>query len=312
MLKAQNNNDTHQKLLETRLRQCALFDRFMLKLGLVGKPDWNGIDTAFIVSTGRTGTKFLARFIAGVAGFNAVHEPRPDLLKYALTYAQGKHSFDNATKFIEQSRRTAPADTRRRACSVYVESNNRLFSLLKPLRALFPNAKIIHIVRDGRSYVRSGMARKWYTKRDYKKREHAYMFPDDPYFDKWNSMTRFEKICWRWQKKDGFITRDFTEIAEPKIKVTFEDIFEDPDRKGLYKLARFLGITDEDVSARIQMMGQERVNTNKAFEDRINAWPKWDDQLKKSFDRIAAEHMKQHYNYTPMSYTISDMKHGHL
>lgn len=286
---------------EKRRRLCARADRALLRLGLLGKQNWTGINTVFIVSTGRTGTKFFARFFAGIKGIHAVHEPRPNLLKYALAYAQGKRSFDDASKFLEWSRRAAAKDTRRRACSTYIESNNRLFSLLKPLRTVFPDARIVHIVRDGRDYVKSGMARRWYTKRDYKKREHAHMFPGDPYLSEWDTMTRFEKICWRWQKKDGFITRDFDDIDGPKLRVTFEDIFNDPERKGLYEITRFLGIEDSITSKQVEQIGDRQINANTAFEERIDSWSDWDDRLRMSFDRIAGAHMRLHYEYSSMS-----------
>ena len=106
---------------------------------------------------------------------------------------------------------------------------------------IFNNFKIVHIIRDGRDYLRSGMGRIWYTKEDDDPRMKATYFPNDPYYDKWNEMSRFEKICWRWQKKDGFIY-DQVEEMDNAITVKFEDIFKDDNFTGVHRIIKYLDL----------------------------------------------------------------------
>jgi len=58
----------------------------------VKKMDWNNINKYFIISTGRTGTKFLAKFFNEIGNSIAVHEPNPEFLKLAINYAKNQVS----------------------------------------------------------------------------------------------------------------------------------------------------------------------------------------------------------------------------
>ncbi len=260
--------------------------------------DMGDIVPVFIVSTGRTGTKFFSVFFNYFNNILALHEPYPDFRKLSVNYARGKVSFNAAAKQIEKNRRLINYELKKKKINIYIESNNRFFSLLKPLRAVFPGAKIIYIVRDGRDYVRSGMSRNWYTASDKNTRLRADMFPGDPYYEKWNKMNRFEKIAWRWQKKDGIIHDDIKTL-DNTIKVTFEDIFLHPDNIGIYDITRFMGIDDAVVAERLEKTKNQKINTNPKHA--IPAWKSWDEEMKKAFDEIAASHMKVHYDYKGMS-----------
>ncbi|MBE9117842.1 sulfotransferase [Lusitaniella coriacea LEGE 07157] len=275
-------------------------DKKLLRYGLLGKQNWGAIDKVFIVSTGRTGTKFFAKFFSFFPSTLSLHEPNPSCLKLAVDYAQELVSYDTAVKTIEENRRVLGRSAKRLDAKLYIESNNRFFSLLKPLREVFPDAKIVYIVRDGRDYVRSGMARWWYTEEDRGSRLRADMFPSDPYASKWEEMSRFEKIAWRWQKKDGLINKNF-QYLDNAIKVTFEDIFKSPDRKGLFEITRFIGIPDSEVQYHLDesKIGDKKVNTNR--KEVIPKWQNWSDEMKHEFDAIAGEHMKLHYAYDLMS-----------
>lgn len=275
-------------------------DEKLLRYRLLGHQNWGAIDKVFIVSTGRTGTKFFAKFFHFFPSTLSLHEPAPNNLKLAIDYAQGLVSYDTAVETIEKNRRVLGRSVKRLNAKLYVESNNRFFSLLKPLRKVFPDAKIVYIVRDGRDYVRSGMARWWYTEEDRSPRLRADMFPCDPYASQWEKMSRFEKIAWRWQKKDGLIYRDFQEL-DNAIKVTFEDIFKHPDRKGLFEITRFMGIPDSEVRYYLDKseIGDKKVNTNR--KKVIPKWQDWSDEMRHEFDAIAGEHMKLHYPYNFMT-----------
>ena len=274
-------------------------DKKLLQYNLLPKQDWSSIQQIFIISTGRTGTQFFARFFDQFPDdVRALHEPSPDFLSLAINYARGQVDFKTAAQEIERNRRTFCCELKRKRVKVYIESNNRFFSLIHPLRKVFPDSKIIYIVRDGRDYVRSGMSRRWYTDDDRLPRMRATMFPDDPYADKWEHMSRFEKITWRWQKKDGFINNDFPRL-ENAIKVKFEDIFYDPKRKGLFEITRFIGLDDKTAQHFLAEMGDKKVNTNARRV--ISKWTNWDNEMKRNFDAIAGEHMKLHYDYKYMA-----------
>ena len=269
-------------------------DRLKMHLRLIQPVDWKNINKYFIISTGRTGTKFLAKFFNEIGKSIAVHEPNPDFLKLAINYAQKKVNKEKTKEKLDLYRRPLARKIKRSPFNTYIESNNRLFSLIEPLTDVFENFKIIHIVRDGRDYVRSGMSRDWYTPNDDELRLKSSMFPDDPYFNVWNKMNRFEKICWRWQKKDNFIYEDLKTV-ENSIRIKFRDIFNSKDHNGLFKIADYIGISKTETSKMIDEMINKKVNNNKQYE--IPRWPEWSKNKRKKFNQIAGKHMNKYFDY---------------
>ncbi|MDA3792587.1 MAG: sulfotransferase [Elusimicrobia bacterium] len=265
----------------------------LMKLGLLADAGWSSKKMVFIVSTGRTGTKFLARFFNKYDGIYALHEPRPDFLAEGIKYAAGKLSDNKAVDILKSNRSAIYREVVRRGDGIYVESNNRLFALLKPLKKTFKDAKIIHIVRDGRDYVRSGMSRNWYKKSDSTLRLEATLFPDDPYFEKWKEMSRFEKIAWRWQKKDGFIYDTIKDITDT-LTVKFEDIFYSDNYKGLRKIAEYVGADNAYTETLIKDLVHKKVNFTSNYS--IKEWHKWNADKKDRFYAVAGRHLEK-YGY---------------
>jgi hypothetical protein len=269
-------------------------DRARMLAGLLGPQDWSGLAKVFIISTGRTGTKFLARFLNQFREVYATHEPYPDFLPMAIDYARGRVAEDVAVERMMRLRRALRRHTARRGARIYVESNNRLFSLIAPLRRAFGRIKVVHIVRDGRDYVRSGMSRVWYTDRDRAPRLRASYFPEDPCFADWDRMSRFEKICWRWQKKDGFIQAGL-DALEDYISLKFEDIFKDPEHAGMRRMLDYIGLPAEAAERGLARMMDRKVNSTRSHA--IAKWTEWDSGLIDSFERIAGAHMRRCYDY---------------
>ena len=274
-------------------------DKLRMKLGLLKEQDWSELDKVFIVSTGRTGTKFFAHFLDEFSNVYGLHEPEPDFLELAINYARNKVEKIEAIRRIEKNRRALCRSVKRQRLEKYVESNNRFFSLLEPLDKIFNgNLKVIHIIRDGRDYVRSGMSRNWYNDKDeFAKKDlrlKATYFPEDNYYNQWHQMSRFEKICWRWQKKDGFIYQNIDKI-DNTIRVKFEDIFKTDDYKSVFTIAEYIGLPQNETERMIDKMMGKEVNSTKEYA--ISKWTEWDDERIDKFDEIAGEHMEKYYDY---------------
>jgi len=273
------------------------FEKLLQNHEFLPSEDWSPIDTCFIISTGRTGTKFLAKLFDQYDDIFSIHEPDPDFLELGIGYAKGKYSFKTSKREINMNRRALCKKVKREKCSTYIESNNRLFSLIDVLIEEFANPKILHIVRDGREYVRSGMSRSYggyYSKEDPFPRIKANYFPEDPYYEKWEDMSQFEKICWLWQKKDGYILND-VENYDNTITVKFEDVFKQKGSPGLRKIANFLDFDENELKSKFADMESNRINKTKEYK--IPKWEEWNKNMIKSFDEIAGEHMKNYYNY---------------
>ncbi|MGM0441608.1 MAG: sulfotransferase [Elusimicrobiota bacterium] len=268
-------------------------DYLLMKLGLLGTENIENINLNFLVSTGRTGTKFLARFFNKYSDTYALHEPRPDFLKEGIDFARGKLKEDRLKKILSGNRQALFKKIKRLKSEHYVESNNRLFSMLEPLKDIYPGARVVHIVRDGRDYVRSGMSRAWYKKQDTTYRLRADFFPKDPYYEKWDEMSRFQKICWRWQKKDGFIYRSLKNINNA-ITVKYEEIFNDDDFKGLHRIADYIEMDKDSTEKLVRDQMENKINATREYE--IPHWRDWGAKRIKEFNEIAGKHMENYYS----------------
>jgi hypothetical protein len=110
----------------------------------------------FILSTGRTGTQFLAYHFDRDSHVRALHEPTPSrgLRFWTVAYLEGAVEPSVMTNTLRRYRTgffdkiTEP---------VYVESNNFLAGFAESLIEEFDEPTLIHVVRDPRTYVRSAI-----------------------------------------------------------------------------------------------------------------------------------------------------------
>ncbi len=108
----------------------------------------------FVVSTGRTGTRFLAETIAGW-GARSHHEPGPWWLRHlSNAHASGAVSRDRAVNLLHQVRDEALA-----ADEPWFEASCLDHGLVAPLLEAFPEATVVQVVRHPVGYVRS--AQNW-------------------------------------------------------------------------------------------------------------------------------------------------------
>ena len=156
------------------------------------------MDFFFVLSIGRSGTKFLASVLADARGACVKHEPyASDKTLLFLRYA----GF-NAVADARMEQRFAGIQSEHAGCETYGETNSYL--RYEP-RWLTENldAKLLHLVRDGRTYVTSSYQRDVYTPHDIQM--PIVPHDDDPHATRWGEMSRFERICWYWNHTNAFL-----------------------------------------------------------------------------------------------------------
>ncbi len=111
---------------------------------------------AFVLSTGRTGTQFLATHFAQKPNTVAVHEPRPSWRLRLLSGArlEGMATDEELAGHLRALRQSVLNDA---SSDIYVESNPFLYGFAAAIPEVFGNAVVVHIVRDPRHYVRSAI-----------------------------------------------------------------------------------------------------------------------------------------------------------
>lgn len=241
----------------------------------------------FILSTGRTGTMFLAHFCdAHSARVRACHEPYPPLLELGLEAAAGRVSVPAAAARLARARRWSLGRLDRPA---YLEANNRLFALIPALQLAYPGATIIHIVRDGRAFVRSGLRRDYYGPTDRFPRLAAPDLPVDPWAAAWAGWDPLRKCAWLWAAQNRIMRADGAALPTYHL-FRFEAVFGSPAglRALLHVIDPALALSDEVLSA--------------ALARKVNAGPAdapeapWTAVQEAAFWEIAGPEMA-HYGY---------------
>jgi len=165
----------------------------------------------FILATGRSGTKFLSLLLNKSPGAYIVHEPvRWDFRAYKAAFYDDKKAY----KYIQEFRKKEIYDrARKREINIYGEVNSVLRRHCNALKKSFPNAKIFHLIRDGRDVVRSSMSRGTMTD-NHPSTKKIHPTQKSPWKDKWNNMTQFEKICWYWDVENRYLNKNIKKTLQ--------------------------------------------------------------------------------------------------
>ena len=164
---------------------------------------WKEVDCAFALSTGRAGSKTLAALWALSPGVMGVHEPLPRQVQVSSN-AWLDPTAPSLQTTVYAARDDLIADAWRRGL-LWAETNNRLTSLAPALAAAFPAARFVHLWRNPEPFIKSGLARDWYS-------GHNWDFarwqprPDDPVAEIWPMLPSLDRIAWLWAATNEFIT----------------------------------------------------------------------------------------------------------
>ncbi|NBC48978.1 MAG: hypothetical protein GVY22_13540 [Gammaproteobacteria bacterium] len=219
-------------------------------------------DLVFIVSGGRTGTTFFGSCLAKIiADCFSVHEPdlwdgftKRSLLAVKtfgirhmiIDRLRQRTGIRNLTiKYLsgdwpEQQIQDAVRAHRDRyyqgiEAGLIIEAYSQWYGLLPVIRTIYPDAKIVGIVRDPREWVRSWMNYGAHhdendlVTRFGQSRLTPSIVDDADYAERWSSMSQFERLCWDWRIVNSTI-RDFAENDILTRIYRFEDLFSNPIR----------------------------------------------------------------------------------
>lgn len=269
---------------------------------ILPNPNWNIINPIFIISTGRTGTHFLTHFFNNnFENVKAFHEPDIDVYDLNMQYLRGDISDHRARMMFRDFRIRRFNELKTENIKNYIESNNNLSYLIPIIKKEFKNYKIIHIQRNGKETVRSMYSKettgKWVgsvpllSKDDPRNRLKATFFEDDPYFKKWNKLSRFQKICWLWAKKDSEIFKNTKNDDRTEV-FKFRDLFIDKKKKTWERLFNFTKLKRHLIKDNFtSYISKERSNQPKNYK--LPKWPEWTLTQKKQFIEIAGSHMEK-------------------
>jgi hypothetical protein len=252
----------------------------------------------FILSTGRSGSKFLAQLLGLSANVSAFHEPQPTL-QYFSDYAfhhQGEEEI--LTKIIDAARMESILEVFIKD-KIYIESNQCLVFFAPVIARLFSKAKFVHVVRHPGDFVRSAVRKGWHKNDSIWEAGRVKMADSS----RWNRLDHIEKLAWLWDTTNRYID-NFFQSLEPERKAFYriEDLFQRID--SVNALLQFTGA--ERIAARqISHLQDNRVNEMVIHPNeppnmkKVKHFPRcddWDDGMKNKLKTIAAN-LAADYNY---------------
>ena len=213
----------------------------------------------FIVSSGRSGTAMLHKALSAVADVEMHHEYMVQLIQpLGVRRYMGLCGADEAAAVL---RTTYGAAVRYSEKALWGDSSNKLSWLIPDLAALFPHAKFVHLVRDGRKVAGSyfqKLGTECYDDRSTNilnafvedgapmpPPEKKYWWPlpkkSDPAAAAFAGYSQFERIAWHWAEINRVIRQDL--LAIPPDKTLFVKLEElRADEAALNRLYHFLGL----------------------------------------------------------------------
>ena len=250
-----------------------------------------GKNWAFIISTGRTGTDFFTKLFNSEAIPDAwsLHEPRPAFRARSYELIGRRHTTFERFYFQWPRKRRH----KRRPEKWYVETNYHLFAAIPLIREAFPNAWIIHVIRDGREVVTS-----WLNKYRYITNNHITPFQlrGDPAQEYWHTWNPVQKLSWYWKT-----VNELVEAQQPDLWLHFEALFQ-PPYKDLFRMLEALPLGQYDEAA-IQTMAQQKVN--RAPSQFFPPYERWPLQWQQAFNAIAGPAMNK-FGYRITNFSSQD------
>jgi Sulfotransferase domain len=233
--------------------------------------EWVGL----VVSSGRTGTKALAQHLSeGYSQVCALHEPSPSwrLRRASSKALAGRISQPELVHLLESSRRGLLGGVTQ---PIYVESNPYLSGFVEVFGQVFGRVRVVHVVRDPRTYIRSGI--NFGVFRGFKQMVCAmvpWWLPRPELVDpaaprKWINMTPAERLAWYWSTLNRWLDRGRDIYGENYLRIRFEELFA-RDGSGLARLTDWMGLPPNQQLA--ALANRENVNASQAEH-----CPKWED-----------------------------------
>lgn len=202
--------------------------------------------SVFILSTGRTGTVYLADILNQLDGVLAAHEPKPSRVLNAWTtaYLEGKV----ADRFMAAALAGKRQNLANLDLEFYVESNNFIAGFASSLDQVFKNASVIHIVRDPRDFVTS------LTNRGDASGIRGLFNKYVPYWAyrpkgvRKSKLTAYTRPAYRWMAINQFLSDWGKNHPSNYHFFKFEEVFDKKNPVKLKPLLRAIGLTDKQIS----------------------------------------------------------------
>lgn len=254
--------------------------------------------TIIIVSTGRTGTTALAEHLNDIyPQILALHEPTPSwrLRRNSSMALCGKMSRQELAQRLANARKPLVDSITR---PIYVESNPFLSGFIEAFGDVFNKPKILHIVRDPRTYITSAINFGVFSRiKFFAQAFYPWWFPKpekcpNPSGPRWSQMSYFKRLAWFWKIVNEDLNRGKDIYGDDYRLIRFEDLFA-KDGSGLKQFTDFIGV---DYNPKLNESSNSK-KVNASEPKRVSKWREWPQQnLQEVYD--LCKPLMEQYNYT--------------
>jgi len=229
----------------------------------------------FVLSTGRVGTETVDALFGLSDNVFSYHEPLPTL--YGLSKLSYQNSGDSvAREILMEAFLTSRRDLLKYSLDCqrgFVETSPQVTFLAPVILNALLDARFIHLVRDPRSVIRSGMRRKWF---DGHPNDGTRITPlsGTQHAANWSRYDVFQKNAWLWNETNRWIL-EFTNTlpAGRVLTIRSEDIFSGRS-DSLRALYQFIGSSIPPAS-RITGLLKKKLNAQQSGD--FPNWAHWSD-----------------------------------
>ncbi|MBI4707246.1 MAG: hypothetical protein HY761_04910 [Candidatus Omnitrophica bacterium] len=232
----------------------------------------------FVLSSGRSGSRTIATALNSFSNCTCFHHPEPELVIEATQYYYGEYPEEQVAEVLRSTR------VKKSINKIYGEVNLQLSLLVPVIEKVFPSAKYIWLIRDGRDVVASMYYRGWFDPDDpkvpeeWKKGRLQGDRTGDFPLQEWEQMNRFEKCCWLWKKYNLVIETHIHSLDSGRwMKVRLDRL-----KTTMPQIAKFLDLRGE------RKVLVEKLNI--AYQP-VRYWEGWDEEMRKSFELICGADM---------------------
>ncbi len=220
----------------------------------------------FIVSSGRSGTAMLHKVLSADADVEMHHEYMVNTVQ-PLAIQRYLGSGSSSTKALEILRESHVSAVRYSDAAFWGDSSNKLSWLIPELAELMPEARFVHLARDGRKVASSyfhKLGDECYDDRsnailqahyDDPARvpapppEKKYWWPvprhDDRMAQEFRSFNQFERITWHWAEINTVAVKSLAALAPDRhLFVRLEDLLVLPQL--VRAMFEFIGLSYRD------------------------------------------------------------------
>ncbi|HHL39951.1 MAG TPA: sulfotransferase [Deltaproteobacteria bacterium] len=219
----------------------------------------------FIVSSGRSGTKMFEKLLSGFDDVEIHHEYMIcHVQPLAARYAMGLVAADEVVATLRSTHGAAVRYSEKR---LWGDSSNKLSWVIPQLCELFPQARFIFVVRDGRKVASSyfnKLGDEIYDDRSVRimyghlddpaknpppppEKRYWWKIPrnGEPMAERFRDFDQFQRIVYHWVEVNRTIERDLAGVdGARQIRLRLEDLV--TDRTCLERLLAFLGLHYEE------------------------------------------------------------------